>query len=323
MTPTTAGDGWISLPWATLSIHRSPLAGVAMATVLLCAVAMAGCGFGPGPPSSGTATLTVTRDYGSKTMVSAARDDPPSSETVIRLLDDEADVETRYGGGFVQSIDGLAGTVQKDWFFYVNGVESPVGAADVHVRGGDRIWWDYRDWRGAMSVPAVVGSWPEPFAQASAETPKPVGVDCVSAHAACETVKARLDAVSSSVTDSDPDAMGLRVLVGTWPKVRSDPTVNGLQGASDTGVFAIFKGPTRDGWHLVGLDATNTPAHDFGPRAGLVAALGRPPTWIVTGSSNAAVLGAAKLLEASSLRDHYAIAAVRGHAVPLPVPGAE
>ena len=38
-------------------------------------------------------------------MVSASRDDPPSSETVIRLLDDEADITTRYGGGFIQSID--------------------------------------------------------------------------------------------------------------------------------------------------------------------------------------------------------------------------
>ena len=116
----------------------------------------------------------MTRDYGAETLVDEATDDdPPESETVIRLLDREADITTRYGGGFVQSIDGLAGAERGgrryDWFFYVNGIESPVGAADVHVHGGDRIWWDYRDWTDAMRVPAVVGSWPEPFAQASAE----------------------------------------------------------------------------------------------------------------------------------------------------------
>ena len=74
---------------------------------------------------------------------------------------------TRYGGGFVQSIDGLAGSQSggrsSDWFFYVNGIESPIGSAQFDLSGGDRIWWDYRDWTAAMRVPAVVGSWPEPF----------------------------------------------------------------------------------------------------------------------------------------------------------------
>ena len=86
----------------------------------------------------------------------------------MRVLDRNAEIETRYGGGFVQSIDGLAaveeaGAGPSDWFFYVNGVESEIGAADYPLHGGERIWWDYRDWGAAMRVPAVVGSWPEPF----------------------------------------------------------------------------------------------------------------------------------------------------------------
>src|SRR5215208_7810508 len=162
---------------------------LAAAAALACAVAVVGCGFGAGPSSSGTATLTVTRGYGSELLVEARDEDPPSSETVIRFLDSEADITTRYGGGFVQSINGISGGGEgggSDWFFYVNGVESPVGSADVRVEGGDRIWWDYRKWTAAMSVPAVVGSWPEPFAQAPLEHPKPVDVVCLGAHPACE-----------------------------------------------------------------------------------------------------------------------------------------
>jgi len=94
----------------------------AAAAALLCGVAAAGCGFGAGPRSEGTATLTVTRDYGRSTLVDEAEDDPPASETVIRFLDREAEITTRYGGAFVQSIDGLAGTESDgrryDWFFY-------------------------------------------------------------------------------------------------------------------------------------------------------------------------------------------------------------
>ena len=108
---------------------------------------------------------------------------------MIRFLDREAEITTRYGGGFVQSIDGISGELADgrslDWFFYVNGIESPRGGAEVPVRGGDRIWWDYRDWTAAISTPAVVGSFPEPFVQAAADEAdrEPVRVECRGARA--------------------------------------------------------------------------------------------------------------------------------------------
>ena len=305
---------------------RPVLAGVVTAAALACAVAVTACGFGAGPSSGGTATLTVTRDYGSRTLVEATDSDPPASETVIRFLDGEADIATRYGGGFVQSINGLAGTGDSDWFFYVNGVESPVGSADVQVKGGERIWWDYRNWTAAMSVPAVVGSWPEPFAQASADHPKPVPVECLGVRPACEATADRVAAggVRAPIVAEGKGPEGSpRVLVGRWPRVSADPTVNDLRGSpQSTGVFATFKGPIHGGWHLIALDQTGHPTRDLGPGAGLVAALrgsGDAPTWIVTGSGGSAVRRAADALDAGSLRDRYAIAATRGGPVPLPI----
>ena len=307
--------------------------GLAAAAALLGAAAAAGCGFGPGPRSEGTATVTVTRDYGSKTLVDEAETDPPSSETVIRFLDREAEITTRYGGRFVQSIDGLAGTTsggrRHDWFFYVNGIESAVGAADVQVDGGDRIWWDYRDWTDAMRVPAVVGSWPEPFAQASVDGDhRPVRVECLAGGAACETAVSRLAeaGVAASVEHGEGgEAHGtaaLRLLVGRWSEVRANPEVDELRGGpAATGVFATFKG---DGdYHLIALDPTATPVRDLGPGAGLVAALqgGDPaPTWIVTGSGRPAVRRAASALDAVVLRHRYAVAVpVQAPPVGLPL----
>jgi hypothetical protein len=300
---------------------------LAAAAVLACAVAAAGCGLGPGPSSSGTATLTVTRDYGSHTVVEATVEDPRSSETVMRFLDREAEIATRYGGGFVQSIDGVSGGRSEDWFFYVNGIESPVGAAEVRVQGGDRIWWDYRDWSGAMRVPAVVGSWPEPFAQASAEEPGPVRVECLGVRPACELASDRLvDAGVTAPVEPRGDggsAGSTRVLVGTWARVRTDAAVRELRGGPAAhGVFATFKAPDEPRPHLVALDATAKPARDFGTGGGLVAALGEdggPPTWIVTGAGGAAVRRAAGALDSQSLRNRYAIAATGHGVVPLPV----
>jgi hypothetical protein len=305
------------------AVARAPAA----ATALACAVAVAGCGLGAGPSSSGTATLTVTRDYGSRVLVEATSDDPPSSETVMRFLDREAEITTRYGGGFVQSIDGVSGGQSEDWFFYVNGIESSIGAAEVEVTGGDRIWWDYRDWSGAMRVPAVVGSWPEPFAHASAEDPQPVGVACLGVRPACEIASDRLTDVGVTARieprAGEGAASSMRVLVGPWAQVRSDPAVRELRGTpASTGVFATFKAPDEPRPHLVGIDATAKPARDFGTSAGLVAALGRDgdsPTWIVTGARQAAVRRAAGALDSQSLRNRYAVAATRHGTVALPI----
>jgi hypothetical protein len=309
--------------------------GLAAAAALVCVAAAGGCGFGPGPSSEGTATLTVTRDYGSKTLVDETETDPHSSETVIRFLDREADVTTRYGGGFVQSIDGLAGTERAgrryDWFFYVNGIESPVGSAEVRVHGGDRIWWDYRDWTSAMQVPAVVGSWPEPFTQVAAEGDRqPVVVDCLAGGSACDTAAHRLAGagVDASVERGEggrsQGTMGPRLLVGPWSQVRDDPAVDELRGGpAATGVFASFKGPSNGAYHLIALDSSATPVRDLGLHAGLVAALRSgddPPTWLVTGSAGSAVRRAADSLDATALRDRYAVAApFHGRPVALPL----
>jgi hypothetical protein len=307
-----------------------------MAAALIGAVAIAGCGLGPGPSSEGTARLTVTRDYGRIPVAEATETEPRESETVIRFLDGETKITTRYGGGFVQSIDGVAGANsggrRLDWFFYVNGIESPVGAADVRVRGGDRIWWDYRDWTSAMRVPAVVGSWPEPFLQAStpADHRLPVRIECAGSPGPCRVAADRLDAagVGASIErfaarSSDGDEAA-RLLVGPWRAIRRDSAAAELdRGPAESGVFAeLRRRRGSGGYGLVGLDEGAEPARALGRDAGLVAALRRrddPATWLVTGGSPKAVAAAASRLDERDLADRYAIAVDHRTAVPLPV----
>jgi hypothetical protein len=295
------------------------------------ASAAAGCGLGSGERSEGVATLTVTRDYGVEVMLEASEPEPSESETAIRMLDREAEIATRYGGGFVQSIDGVAGEVSSgrssDWFFYVNGIESAVGAAEVEVRGGDRIWWDYREWTAAMRVPAVIGSWPEPFAQASAGPERlPVRVECRGAPEPCDEVAERLAA--EGVEARDPAQGGEpapRLLVGPWARLRSDPVAAGLdEGPQASGVFARFE-RFRSRWRLLALDerAGLKRAADSG--AGLVAALRegeRPPTWLVTGTDAAGVAAAAAALEPERLAHRYALFVVPEGDLALPAGGA-
>jgi Domain of unknown function (DUF4430) len=294
---------------------------VATALLLLAALAAAGCGLGAGAGIGGV-ELTVTRESGSVPMLRRTVD-AKESDTVMRVLEGNADITTRYGGGYVQSIDGFAearrGGRPYDWFFYVDGVESPIGAADYVLRGGEQIWWDYRDWSATAHVPAVVGSWPAPFAGGYEGRAHPVTVECLGGGSVCPEVRRRLRAAGAPVQGKGAGA--IRVLVGTWGRVRSDPAAASIEaGPAESGVFADFV--RRAGsYDLVGLDAAGQPGPDLGPDAGLVAATRRyeaPPVWLVTGGTAAAVHAAVGLLDGADLRDHYAVASEDGKETALP-----
>ncbi|HEX7525421.1 MAG TPA: DUF4430 domain-containing protein [Gaiellaceae bacterium] len=144
---------------------RSALVAVAVAALL------AGCG-GSGA-GHGTATLWLTRDEGKTVLLVRS---VPADESVLQALERSTKLTTRYGGRFVQSVNGLSGSIvaRHDWFYFVNGVEGDRGAADYRLRAGDIAWWDYRDWgRSGMSVPAVVGAFPEPFVHGYGGKPRP------------------------------------------------------------------------------------------------------------------------------------------------------
>jgi hypothetical protein len=147
-----------------------------VSVLLLLALALAGCG-GEGPTAAdGTARLWVTRDRGSDVLVETT---VPAGQTLLRALRSTAKVTTRYGGAFVQSIDGVDGSLQRheDWFWFVNGLTGDRSAASYRLRDGDVAWWDYRDWSGdAGTLEVVAGAFPEPFLHGYGGTTRPAAV---------------------------------------------------------------------------------------------------------------------------------------------------
>jgi uncharacterized protein DUF4430 len=131
-----------------------------LAIVLLALGLLAGCG--EEAAGTGAAQLWITRDRGSEVVLASQ---VPAGISAMEALRRKADVETRYGGRFVQAIDGVEGglTKQRDWFFYVNGYESDRSATEYTLHDGDVLWWDYRGWGEQLRVPVVVGAFPEPF----------------------------------------------------------------------------------------------------------------------------------------------------------------
>jgi uncharacterized protein DUF4430 len=298
------------------------------AIALVLALALSGCGLGAGAEPEG-AQLTITRDFGAHALRDLRSPSVGGSETVMRFLQRNAKVSTRFGGGFVQSIDGLPGGTSGghpvDWFYYVNGVEAPRGAAATRLRSGDRVWWDRHDWTATQTVPAVVGSFPEPFLHGIGGKRLPVRVECATPGSdpcggvSRELASLDIPAATGGLQIARADVT-LRVLVGPWSALRSDPAVSEIErGPGASGVYAR---PAADGRTIVALNADGHAARTLGPGTGLVAATkrgDREPVWVVTGTDAAGVAAAAGAFTRRALDRRFAVAVSGGRPLALPV----
>jgi hypothetical protein len=292
---------------------------------------LASCGLGPGRTPSAI-HLTVTQGFGAGAVGAQRAPHVRGQETVMSLLMRNHKVKTRYGGGFAQSIDGHSGGTLAgdpvDWFYYVNGIEAPKGAADTNVYPGDRIWWDLHDWSQTDHVPAIVGSFPEPFLHGTGGKRLPVRVECVELSGTpCQTVAARLrsfgvPAALAAIGPGD-EPYTLRVLVGPWPAVRGTPATQTIErGPRASGVYARF---AASGQTLTLLDAHGRATRTLGAGAGLVAAsryAEEAPVWVVTGTDAAGVSLAAGALGERELHNRFALALEpSGKMLPVPAAG--
>jgi Domain of unknown function (DUF4430) len=292
---------------------------LALTALAVAAGLLGGCGLGAGEEQEGGAELRVTRDFGHEVVGSARVDSLREDQTVMRLLHSEFDVETRYGGRFVQAIDGLEGAGPagtSDWFFFVNGIESGEGAAEYELSPGDRVQWDHRRWAAAMSVPAIVGAYPEPFLHGIEGERRPVRVECDDVESdPCRDAKRALDRAGVPTSGSSLGAPGTetvtRLVVARWPAariVRGAPTLE--EGPEASGVFARF---AEDGRALELLDEEGEPARTVrtGDGTALIAAL-RPRAdellWLVTALDEKGLAAGVAALEEDRLRDAFAVA---------------
>lgn len=207
---------------------RAPVPLLAVLCVLVALAVATGCerrAQGSPDAASPAATLVASADYGGRELL-ATRVFP--GQSVMRALRSATPVRTAHAGGFVTEMLGLSSdaSAARDWFFFVDGIGSSVGAKDVRVRAGQTIWWDHRNWGGLPMSPAVVGAWPAPLVVAGTG-PRPVQAD--------PPLRAALASAGADLTDS-PSPWRARVgssseLAGrdaAWRRALADPDAAGL-----------------------------------------------------------------------------------------------
>ncbi|MDQ3876202.1 MAG: DUF4430 domain-containing protein [Actinomycetota bacterium] len=214
------------------------LAGVALAGLLT--VACAG-----GSGDEGRASLWVTRDRGARVVLLRT---VAAGQTALQALEREAEVETRYGGRFVQSINGIGGSLaaRTDWFWFVNGIEGDRSAAEYRLHPGDVEWWDLRSWAGRAREPVVVGAFPEPFLHGYDGRRRQAAVryanEALAGGARAIARVIRADSVASVSTPAPRDAHLFLVVAGR-PRLVARPRFEGFR-AGDPVAFT-FAGDGR------------------------------------------------------------------------------
>ncbi len=311
---------------ALLNRARKLAVGAALAAALT-AAAIAGCGLDAAHRAS-YASITVTRDFGSRYVGTLDQKRVPGAETVMQMLRRAFPVSTSDGGRSVQSIDGFSGSsAHRAWSDYVNGIEAPAGAASTAVHRGDHIWWDLHDLSATDTVPAVVGSFPEPFLDGFGGKRLPTIVDCAQDVAsACQTVSELLRGehvpVASQALGGGSSTESLPIVVGTWSDLQGVVAAYLLQrGPASSGVYARFVGLHNTALEL--LDPDGDVRQTLHGSAGLIAATEQAsedqPTWLVTGTDVAGVDAAAAALTPARLDDHFALALAGAQSLPLPL----
>lgn len=286
---------------------------------------VAGCGL---VHDNGTnaVSVTLTRDFGAH-RIATITEVHARSETLLTLLRRSFPVQVT--GDTVTSIDGEGAKPGTSWFLFINGSASGIGTSRLptKVRPGERIWWDLHDDTATGNVPAVVGSFPEPFIHGIAGKRLPVALECApDVTAACDQVSVALARVGVPAarqllgTGSGTATLGIEV--ATWRDLQGEIAALLIAHAPSTGgVYARFgdgKGRT-----LELLDAHGRVVRRLAADAGLVAATGNSktaPTWFVTGTDAAGVSAAASAMTPARLAFHLAVAVQATRDLPVPLP---
>ena len=302
---------WLTLP------------GLLLMTALLCA-----CPPSPSPEAGAiTVKIVATRNFGQELMLAETIELPPGTPAMT-ALEKVAEVETAYGGGFVNAINGVksgfTGTQQTmtDWFLYINGIQAKTGALDYILNDGDIQHWDFHVWSFRQSVPAIIGDFPEPLGHGYGGKVSPTII------AYADDFKKEADSLKDGLSQLGINNISIKrlgelsadekesanlILLGT---INSE-LISELNDIWDKlGFFAHFEEEK-----LVIFNAEGEVAAEYGAGVGLIQATQNPwhpkgigaaenVVWLISGTDSAGVKSALDALTNHPTKIQYAGAAV-------------
>jgi len=274
-------------------------------TATLCA-----CSVQPSEKEADVITVRVvaTQNFGQELMFDETLEVLPGTSAMSALMK-VAEVETAYGGGFVNAINGVRSgytgreKTKTDWFIYVNGIRSNTGALDYKLRDGDTQHWDFHNWSFHHFIPAIMGDFPEPFRHGYGGKTSPT-------------------IMTGELSEDEKESSNL-ILMGTMDNVFMSEL---NQNWKRLGFFTHF-----ENGNLVALNAEGEVAAKYSSGAGLIQATQNPwnpngigacenVVWMVSGTDEAGVKDALDALINHHIEFQYACAAIVANGEIIKVP---
>lgn len=280
--------------------------------------------------------LSITQSYG-KEEIFREKVDIIDNFTVYDVLNENTELGTDYGGGFVSSIEGVESTfggptgLKQDWFYYVNGICADVGAIDYELNDQDKIWWDYHQWQGMNSAnSSVVGMYPEPFINGYRNKTKLVKilytVDNIKEAEKLEISLRDLGAPDIEIIQAENEFIEKRecptILIGEWGQIKNISYIKDLNdNHRKTGTYSLY---SDNSLYLMNykFEVMETIEEDYATINSYGEGLGdENPLWIITGGSTESTSMAVKMIveNPEKLELSYAIALIEERLIKLPV----
>ncbi|MDD2620162.1 MAG: DUF4430 domain-containing protein [Syntrophomonadaceae bacterium] len=277
--------------------------------------------------------LMVTRDFGEQ-IIFGQRVEYEENASLLDILQAHAQVETAYGGSFINGINGLKSSSKssgnrQDWFFYVNGIACDVGVLDYDPQNAGSVWWDYHPWQMGPANSAVIGSSPEPFLHGYRGTVKPTLIMSSPADVkASKLMKETLEtlgvsqiAISNLVEEKVKNREGPTIVLGEWndlKKLRYLNDFNKAYNRNGSGIHFIDQG-------LELLDYNGDVVKKLNGSTGVIIASGEglgddSPMWLISGTDEDAWQNALNLLikYPEKIEHLYGAAVIGEEIIPLP-----
>ena len=295
----------------------------------------------PSQPSGEEAGVTTVRVVAAHTGVKSTVIDKVvdigNGMCAMDALKQVAEIETAYGGGFVNAINGVrsqytgSGADRKDWFIYANGILTNVGALDYTLYPGDVEHWDFRDWSFRHFIPAIIGDFPEPFVHGYEGEVRSTIVAYQDMRKEAEDVASRLSQLGvesistkniSQLSEEEKEFYNLILLGDMDCELISELN----QVWKRLGFFAY-----SETGNIVTLNAKGEVAAEYGAKSGLIQAtqnLWNPKgigvcenvVWMVSGTDEAGVKSAIDVLinHYAEFRYAYAVVIADGEIIKVP-----
>jgi hypothetical protein len=286
-----------------------------------------------GPP---LVILTITQNYG-RDIIFKEEVKIKENYTVLDVLNENVDLGTDYGGGFVSSIEGIESTfggpsgIKEDWFYYINGICADVGAVDYELADGDEIWWDYHKWEGMNSAnSSVVGMYPEPFVNGYRNKTKSVNIFYGDENIQeAKNLKDSLMDLGSNeinVLEIEKELIKNReaptILIGQWNEIKKLDYIKDLnENYQKTGTYFFYNNTNLELMNskyetMKIVEKKYATINSYGEGLG-----DKTPLWIISGNSTESIKKAVEIL----IKNHevlnlsYSAAIIEDMVIELPI----